>query len=111
MRPIVVLVLGAALALAACGDESDPVEEIVDEVVQPVVTAVQDGLAGIDDAGGIACEAERAALQTALEAKQLLDGEAEVTEEALVPDFLREPSQRWDIVDGQIVPAPGSPCA
>jgi hypothetical protein len=105
------LLVALALPLSACGGDDDPVQDVVDEVVEPIVTAVGDGLAGIDDAGGIACDAERQALQTALEAKQLLDGDAAVTEEALVPDFLREPSERWDIVDGQIVPAPGSPCS
>jgi hypothetical protein len=110
VRRLALLVGVWTLPLAACGSDDDPVQSAVDDVVQPIVTAVQDGLVGIDESKSLACDAERTTLATALEAKQLLDGAVDVTEDALVPDFLRGPSELFDIVDGQVVPAPGSPC-
>lgn len=86
--------------LASCGGG----DEIEDAVVTPGITA-------IDDARSETCAANASVLRQAIDAYTLLEGDAPTDEAALVPDYLREETTDWDIVDGEIVaenPACGS---
>ncbi len=86
------------LGLTACGSDADP------------VTQVSAGIEQIEVASGAACDAERRTLETAVEAFELLEGAPPADEAAMVPDWLREPSELFDVIDGEIVPGDGSPC-
>lgn len=103
-----VATLVATFMVASCGGGSDGAADF--DVVQPFVTTVREGVAGIDDAGTIACASERRAVEVAVEAFELLEGRPPVDEDDLVPDWLREHSILFDVTDGQIVPAADSPC-
>jgi len=96
----------AAAALAACGDTPR-----TDPVVAPIVTAVDRAIGVIDDADAAACTLERRTIARAIETYELLIGRPPDTEADLVPDWLTEESALFDLVDGAVVPAPGSPCA
>lgn len=88
----------AVVVLAACGS-ADGTEDgaIRDAVIEPGVTA-------INDAEGLACDADADAIRTAMESYELLEGRPAVSEGALVgAGFLREQSELWDVVDGQLV--------
>lgn len=105
-----VLIVGASLtsvsvAIGGCGgDEADP-------VLAPIVTALERGAEAIPEAGALACDEDRRVLATAVETFTLLEGRAPDGQDDLVPDWLRAPSELWDVVDGEIVPAADSPCA
>ena len=88
----------AVLVLSACagadGTESGPIRE---NVIEPGITA-------IDDAPVAACGAEASSFRTALEAYEVLEGEPAADEQALIDaGLLRNESELWDIVDGELV--------
>jgi hypothetical protein len=58
----------------------------------------------------LACSADARTLQAAIDTYTLLNGGPPASEAELVPDQLRSESPHYDVVDGEIVPAPGSPC-
>lgn len=92
------VVAAAVGVLAACGS-ADGTEDgaLGDAVVEPGVTAIQ-------DAGGLACSADADLLRTASEAYELIEGRPAVSEGALVgAGLLREESELWDVIDGQLV--------
>ena len=94
------LVACGVIVLASCGGGN----EIEDAVVRPGITA-------IEEARSETCAANASVLRQAIDAYTLLEGEAPTDETALVPDYLREETTDWDIVDGEIVaenPACGS---
>lgn len=98
---VAVAVAAALTVSAACGSGDDGA--IGDAVVKPGVTAVE-------QAGGLACAADAEALRTAAQAYEMLEGRPAVSEGALVAaGLLREPSEMWDVVDGQLV-AESSAC-
>lgn len=58
-----------------------------------------------------ACDTERRTLEVAVEAYTAQYGEPPASEDALVPEFLREPIERYDLdADAAVLPAPGGPC-
>ncbi|TDT15521.1 hypothetical protein BDK89_1092 [Ilumatobacter fluminis] len=82
---------GVAL-LASCGGG----DEIEDAVVRPGITA-------IEEARSETCAANASVLRQAIDTYTILEGEPPVDEAALVPDYIREATTDWDIVDGEIV--------
>jgi len=84
--------------LAGCGSNS-PTEVIV----EPGITAIREGSA-------LACSSDLGNLQLAIEAYTTLNVNPPVAESDLVPEWLRAESDLYDLVGGQIVPAPGSEC-
>ena len=124
-RLVVSLLVGATLALAACGSSSNDASDIADETVGAAGIApdVTDGVGSIgdavkvmagapDQANDAVCEIERKTLATAEEAFVVLNGKMPTSEAELVEQqLILEPSAGYEITaDGQIVPAPGSPC-
>jgi len=100
----VILTAIASVTVTGCGgDDADP-------LLAPIVTALERGAEAIPEAGALACEEDRRVLATAIENYTLLESRAPDTEDDLVPDWLRAPSKLWDVEDGAIVPAAGSPC-
>jgi hypothetical protein len=90
--------LATTAVLAACGG-SDDVNAIRENVVEPGVTAIEEG----GSADRAACQIDASALRTALESYELLQGEPAVDEAALVEaGFLRSESELWDVVDGRL---------
>ncbi len=87
-----------SLALAACGSNS------------PVEVIVKPGITAIEQSSALACDADRLTLETAIENFTLLNVDPPAAESDLVPDWLRSESQLYDLVDGQVVPAPDSGC-
>lgn len=96
-----------ATVLASCGSDADPVEE----VVAPAVTLAAEGIEAIDEADALTCDADRRTLEQAVEAFTLLEGRPPATEAELVPDFVREESERFDVVDGAVVATAGGACS
>lgn len=96
---LTILLAGAApLVFAACGGEGGGA--IRENVVEPGVTAITEG----GDADAAACGIEASTLRSALESFELMRGAPAADEHDLVDEgFLREPSDLWDIVDGQLV--------
>jgi len=90
----VVLAAGALIGLAAtAGCGATPVD---DPLVRP-------GISAIDRSTELACDADAATLRSAIDTYTLLEGTAPADEATLIPDFLREESTNWDVVDGRIV--------
>jgi hypothetical protein len=103
------LVAAAALVLASCGsDDSSSVADF--DVVEPFVTNVQEGLAAVDESKALACDSERRAVEIAVEAFEITEGRPPAGEGELVPDWLRQESDLFDVADGVVVPATDSPC-
>lgn len=97
---LIAAIAAAALTLAACGTSDDDSGAIRENVVEPGVSAVEDG-GGADLA---ACTADAATLRSALESYALLEGDAADDEAALVEaGYLRTETERWDVLDGEIV--------
>ena len=97
----------ALVTLAACGSEADPVEQ----VVEPAVTRIEQGIDAIDQSRVLACDGDRATLQTAIDAYTTLEGEPPPNEAALVGDWIREESELYDVENGVVVPVPDSGCS
>jgi hypothetical protein len=90
------------LAVAGCGGGDTTAGPAV--VVRPGITAMA-------QAQPLACGTDRGVLEQALDAYTMLEGGPPADEAALVPDYLREPSDLFDVTpDGAVVPAAGSPC-
>jgi hypothetical protein len=116
-----------ALLLAACGS-SDSSDSSGSASPDGEVVAAGDAPAPGDSAGSIgdaievaagapakadaaACAADREALELAVETYEVLNGTAPADQTALVTDqLIKEPSPRFDVADGAVVPSPGSPC-
>jgi len=65
----------------------------------------------MENAGAATCGVDKQTLQMAVDAYAAMNT-TPPTEAALVPDFLREQVVGWDLdANGDIVPAPGGPCA
>lgn len=115
-----VAVLVATAALSACGSDSSGTNGSDEpagrgllrdyDIVEPFVSTVQQGIVGIDESRAAACDIERRTLDQAIETFTLLEGRAPLSEAELVPDWLREESALWEIVEGRVVPAADSPC-
>jgi hypothetical protein len=87
-------VIGAAL-LASCGGGDGGVIE--QNVIRPGITA-------IDQAGDLQCSQDASALRTAIDAYEMLEGQPPINEQVLIDgQYLREPSDVWDVVDGELV--------
>ena len=96
---LILPILAATAIVASCGggDDADAIRE---NVVEPGVSAVEEG-GGADTA---ACDIEASTLRTALESFALLEGEPAAAEAARVEaGFLRSESTLWDVVDGELV--------
>ncbi len=90
----------AALVFAAgcAGADGTDRGAIRENVIEPGITA-------IDDSSELACNADAAAVRTALDAYELLEGQPAPDEASLVVgEFLREESELWDVIDGELVP-------
>jgi hypothetical protein len=90
-RRLTGVLLATLVALTACGDDT-----LEDNLVRPGITAM-------DEARTETCGLNASMLRTAAEAYTMLEGSPPPDEAALVPDFLREETTDWDIVDGQLV--------
>jgi len=104
LRSQLTVAVGAVVALAACasidGTDSGGLRE---NVIEPGITA-------IEEADVLACGADADALRSALEIYETLEGEPAPDEAALVDSgFLRNESELWDVVDGEVV-AQGPEC-
>lgn len=91
----------ASLATAAgcAGADGTDRGAIRENVIEPGITA-------IGQATQLACSGDAATLRTAMEAYELLEQTPAPDEATLVAEqFVREESDLWDIVDGQLVPA------
>ena len=86
-------VVAAAAALAACGD-GKPIEKLE-----------RTGVTAIEQSKAIACNADAETLRQGIEIYTELQGAPPPDEAALVAaGYLREPSQLYDVVNGQVVP-------
>ena len=85
------------------GGDADPV---------PVPgTPCQQGWDDLNDQNAERCEIERRTLEVAADAYVLDNPESPPpNEDDVVGVYLREPVADWDLVDGEIIAAPGSPC-
>jgi len=130
VRRSAVFIATTAVLLAACGsggdsDSSAPAGSAsVDGGVVAVgaAPAPGDGVGSIGDAievaagapaeaDAAACAADRQTLELAVETYQALNGMAPADQAVLVTDqLLKEPSPRFDVADGVVVPSAGSPC-
>lgn len=92
------LTLAAFVVAAGCaGADGTERGAIREAVIEPGITAIA-------QASELACNSDAATLRTALETYELLAGLPAPDESVLVGEFLREESDLWDIVDGQLVP-------
>ncbi len=125
------LAAGLALSLAACAD-AEVVErisddlDVVDVTVGSTADAAPDTLDGapveqaavevtdpgiFDQVNAVTCDADRQTLEIAIDAFTAMEGRPPTDETELVGNFIREPSNGFDISpQGMVVPAPGSPC-
>lgn len=90
--------VAALLLLPACaGADGTETGVIRENVIEPGITA-------IDEAPVAACGSEASSFRTALEAYEVLQGEPAPDEQALIDaGLLRNESELWDIVDGELV--------
>lgn len=130
-RLAVTLLIGATVAISACGSSGDsaPTEtaETADTSGAAAVTvpvpSTGDGVGSLGDAvevmagapgqaGDAACEVDRQTLTTAEELFLTLNARMPTSQAELVEQqLIKEPSPRFEITaDGEIVPAPGSAC-
>ena len=89
----------ALVAVAGCaGIDGTDRGAIRENVIEPGITA-------INQASELACSNSAAVLRTAMDAYEMLEGSPAPDEATLVSsEYLREESDLWDIVDGQLVP-------
>lgn len=123
-RSVVVVVIGVATLLSACGSTSGDSAAGAGDANAAVDTASPDGKVGsigdaIEVAAGApakadaaACDVDRQTLESAAEIYLTLNGTPPPSQQALVDAaLLRELSPRFEITpEGVIVPVPGSPC-
>jgi hypothetical protein len=94
-----VLTVLAGSALLACGDDDGGGGAIEENVVRPGITAME-------QASGLACGTDGEAVRMAVESYTMLEGSPPPNEAALVATgYLREESELWDVVDGELVAA------
>mgnify|MGYP001822209780 FL=1 len=95
---LALVVTTLAIAAGCAGADGTDRGAIRENVIEPGITA-------IEQAGQLACSGDAATLRTAMDAYELLERTPTPDEATLVTEqFLREESQLWDIVDGQLVP-------
>ena len=88
----------AVLLIAGCANvDGTDRGAIRENVIEPGITA-------IEQASAQACNQDAATLRTAMESYELLEGAPAPDEAALVGDYIRTPSDLWDIEDGKLVP-------
>lgn len=94
-----VLVAASVTIAAGCaGADGTDRGAIRENVIEPGITA-------INQATQLACSGDASTLRTAMDAYELLEGSPTPDEATLVTEqFLRDESELWDIVDGQLVP-------
>ncbi len=123
-RSVVVVVIGAATLLSACGSTSGDSAAGAGDANATVDTASADGKVGsigdaIEVAAGApakaeaaACDIDRQTLESATEIYLALNGTLPQSQSALVDaKLVKELSPRFEITpEGVIVPAPGGPC-
>lgn len=100
------LLAAAALAttLIACG-EGGGGGVIEDNLIRPGVTAM-------NNASVLACNADKAALTTALSMFEIMQGEPAIDQTALIEaGYLRESSESYTVVNGQIRPSDPETCS
>ena len=90
-RRLTGVLLTTLVVLSACGDDT-----LEDNLVRPGITAM-------DEARTETCGLNASMLRTAIDAYTMLEGAPPPDESALVPDFLREQTTDWDVVDGELV--------
>ena len=128
-RLLALAVIAVTPLLAACGSSDDgatsaspPATAVPVATAAPVTDAdpsgggglggaIQSGVDGIDAAGPLACDANRATLQVAVDAATMLDGTPPVSQDQLVGQYLVEPVPGYTIAsDGTVQPVDGGPC-
>jgi len=88
--------IGFGVLTAGCSGSDGA---IADNVIEPGITA-------IDNAKVLTCDQDLRTLGAAVQAYSLLEGSPPADEAALVAGhYLREESESWDVVDGQVVAA------
>ncbi len=94
------LTMLAGAALLACGGDDDGGGgAIEDNVVRPGITAME-------QASGLACGTDGETVRVAVESYTMLEGDPPADEAALVAaGYLREESELWDVVDGELIAA------
>jgi hypothetical protein len=98
------MLAGVLLVGVGCGGGGDSDAPGPAVVVGPGITAMR-------RADALACGADHDTVQAAVDAFTLLEGAPPGEETDLVPGYLREPSELYDVTtSGAVVPAPGSPC-
>lgn len=92
------LATAALVVVAGCaGVDGTDRGAIRENVIEPGITAM-------NQASELACSNSAAVLRTAMEAYEMLEGSPASDEAVLVTsEYLREESDLWDIVDGQLV--------
>lgn len=117
----------AVVLIASCGGGSDSSEPAAgldgDVVAVGDAPAPGDGVGSVGDAVEVAagapaeadaaaCTADRQTLELAIETYEVLNGIPPADQAVLVTDqLIKEPSLRFEVTDGVIAPAPGSPCS
>jgi hypothetical protein len=95
-RLITIATIGLGVLTAGCSGSDGA---IADNVIEPGITA-------IDNAKLLTCDQDLRTLGAAIQAYSMLEGAPPADEAALVSGrYLREESESWDVVDGQVVAA------
>ncbi|MBI5090526.1 MAG: hypothetical protein HZB15_17160 [Actinobacteria bacterium] len=99
------MVCAAALVSCADGEAAERVAGAVDVVDDTALAATDPGV--VQQVSGVACQADRATLEVAIEAYVALYGDAPVDEQQLVDaGLLRDVVPGWDLgANGAVVPA------
>jgi len=87
-----------SVLLSACaGADGTERGAIRENVIEPGITAIA-------QASALACSTDADVLRTALQTYEMFEGQPAPDEAALVEaEFLRAPSDLWDVVDGELV--------
>ena len=89
------LIVGVTLLTSCTGSGG----AIRDNVIEPGITA-------IDQAGELQCSQDASTLRVALDAYEMLNGTPAADEQTLIDsEYLREASDVWDVVHGQLIAA------
>jgi hypothetical protein len=98
-RLILPVAAAVAIVTAGCaGIDGTDRGAIRENVIEPGITAM-------NQSSELACGGDAATLRTAMDAYELLEGSPAPDEAALVAQqFIREPSDLWDVTDGVLVP-------
>ncbi|MEO6571412.1 MAG: hypothetical protein ABIO83_07680 [Ilumatobacteraceae bacterium] len=95
---LILATTAVAFALGGCAGADGTDRGVIREnVIEPGITA-------IDQSTQLACDADAHALDAAMQSYELLEGSPPQDQAALVTgQYLREPSELWDLVDGRLV--------